>query len=117
MPAMSALPTDGSRGRSNVGYAIQVGGVVKTYPLAAGEFTAIDHLSLDIAPGEFVAVVGRSGSGKTTLLNLLAGIDRPRRVPFVSRTPILARYRNPDWPPGGAATSAWCSSSSNCCPR
>lgn len=57
--------------------AIQVSDIVKTYPLATGEFTAIDHLSLDIAAGEFVAIVGRSGSGKTTLLNLLAGIDRP----------------------------------------
>jgi len=60
-----------------VGHAIQVSGVVKTYPLAAGDVVAVDHLSLDIAQGEFVAVVGRSGSGKTTLLNLLAGIDRP----------------------------------------
>jgi putative ABC transport system ATP-binding protein len=57
--------------------AIQVTDVVKTYPLGAGEFTAIDQLSLDIEQGEFVAIVGRSGSGKTTLLNLLAGIDRP----------------------------------------
>jgi putative ABC transport system ATP-binding protein len=60
-----------------MGPAIQVNDVVKTYPLAAGEFVALDHLSLEIAYGEFVAVVGRSGSGKTTLLNLLAGIDRP----------------------------------------
>ncbi len=60
-----------------VGRAIQVDDVVKTYPLAAGEFTAVDHLSLEIEDGEFVAIVGRSGSGKTTLLNLLAGIDRP----------------------------------------
>jgi putative ABC transport system ATP-binding protein len=59
-----------------VGHAIQVSDVVKTYPLGAGEVLAVDHLSLDIAQGEFVAVVGRSGSGKTTLLNLLAGIDR-----------------------------------------
>jgi putative ABC transport system ATP-binding protein len=58
-------------------HAIQVSNVVKTYPLGAGEVVAVDHLSLDIAQGEFVAVVGRSGSGKTTLLNLLAGIDRP----------------------------------------
>jgi putative ABC transport system ATP-binding protein len=60
-----------------VGYAIQVTDVVKTYPLSAGQVVAVDHLSLDIRHGEFVAVVGRSGSGKTTLLNLLAGIDRP----------------------------------------
>ena len=58
-------------------HAIQVSDVVKSYPLGAGEVVAVDHLSLDIAQGEFVAVVGRSGSGKTTLLNLLAGIDRP----------------------------------------
>jgi putative ABC transport system ATP-binding protein len=57
--------------------AIQVSDVVKTYPLGAGKVVAIDHLNLDVAQGEFVAVVGRSGSGKTTLLNLLAGIDRP----------------------------------------
>jgi len=58
-------------------HAIQVSDVVKTYSLGAIEFVAIDHLSLDIAHGEFAAIVGRSGSGKTTLLNLLAGIDRP----------------------------------------
>jgi putative ABC transport system ATP-binding protein len=60
-----------------VEHAIQVSDVVKTYPLGAGEVVAVDHLSLDVAQGEFVAVVGRSGSGKTTVLNLLAGIDRP----------------------------------------
>jgi putative ABC transport system ATP-binding protein len=60
-----------------VGSAIHVSDVVKTYPHGAGEVVAVDHLSLDIAHGEFVAIVGRSGSGKTTLLNLLAGIDRP----------------------------------------
>jgi putative ABC transport system ATP-binding protein len=57
--------------------AIQVSDAVKAYPLGAGEVVAVDHLSLEIGRGEFVAVVGRSGSGKTTLLNLLAGIDRP----------------------------------------
>jgi putative ABC transport system ATP-binding protein len=56
---------------------IELSEVVKTYPLPAGEVVAVDHLSLSIAEGEFVAIVGRSGSGKTTLLNLIAGIDRP----------------------------------------
>jgi putative ABC transport system ATP-binding protein len=60
-----------------VGDAVQISDAVKTYPLTAGEVVAVDHLSVSIAYGEFVAVVGRSGSGKTTLLNLLAGIDRP----------------------------------------
>jgi putative ABC transport system ATP-binding protein len=60
-----------------VEHVIELSDVVKTYPLAAGEVVAVDHLSLTIAESEFVAIVGRSGSGKTTLLNLIAGIDRP----------------------------------------
>jgi putative ABC transport system ATP-binding protein len=60
-----------------VEHVIELSDVVKTYPLAAGEVVAVDHLTLTIAESEFVAIVGRSGSGKTTLLNLIAGIDRP----------------------------------------
>src|SRR5215204_3771302 len=52
-------------------------GAVKPYSLSSVEVISVDHLSLEIATGEFVAVVVRLGSGKTTLLNLLAGIDRP----------------------------------------
>ena len=39
--------------------------------------TALDHISLDIAAGEFLALMGPSGSGKSTLLHIIAGIDRP----------------------------------------
>jgi putative ABC transport system ATP-binding protein len=38
---------------------------------------ALDHVDLDIAAGEFLALMGPSGSGKSTLLHILAGIDRP----------------------------------------
>jgi sulfonate transport system ATP-binding protein len=42
-----------------------------------GENRILAGLDLDVAPGEFIALLGRSGSGKTTLLRLLAGLDEP----------------------------------------
>jgi putative ABC transport system ATP-binding protein len=56
---------------------IELRGVRKVYPTAAGGFTALDGIDLALCAGELTAVVGKSGSGKSTLANLIAGIDRP----------------------------------------
>ncbi len=50
--------------------------VVRDLVRAYGDEPVLDHLDLDIAAGEFVAILGRSGSGKSTLLRALAGLDR-----------------------------------------
>jgi len=46
-------------------------------PNGTGELTAIEQVSLNVRPGEFVAVVGPSGCGKSTILNMVSGLDRP----------------------------------------
>jgi putative ABC transport system ATP-binding protein len=56
---------------------IELRNVSKDYETAAGVFTALRDVDLDVDRGQFVAVVGKSGSGKSTLINMLTGIDRP----------------------------------------
>ena len=51
--------------------------VSRTFRLAGESVHAVRDVSIDVWPGEFIAIVGRSGSGKTTLLNVMAGLDRP----------------------------------------
>ncbi len=51
--------------------------LVKYYGEGENQVRAIDHTSMQVQHGEFVAVVGRSGSGKSTLLHMLGGLDRP----------------------------------------
>jgi len=56
--------------------------VIKSYPAKeeeknGGQILALDSISLDIAPGEWIAMMGPSGSGKSTMVNLIGCLDRP----------------------------------------
>lgn len=56
---------------------IEAKDVVKRYKVGTETFTALNHISLTVEPGEFVAILGTSGCGKSTLLNMLSGLERP----------------------------------------
>jgi len=51
--------------------------VCKTYGSGDAEVRALDHLSLSVAQGDYIAVMGASGSGKSTAMNILGCLDRP----------------------------------------
>jgi putative ABC transport system ATP-binding protein len=56
---------------------VSLKGVSKTYTRGKQQVPVLANLDLDIAKGDFLALMGPSGSGKTTLLNMIGGLDRP----------------------------------------
>src|ERR1700758_5621523 len=61
----------------NMSAIVSLNNVVKTYTRGKQAVEVLHHLSIEIAQGDFVALMGPSGSGKTTLLNLIGGLDKP----------------------------------------
>ncbi len=54
-----------------------IDGVSKVYPTPNGPYTVLDNISLEVAEGEFICVIGHSGCGKSTLLDLVSGFGQP----------------------------------------
>ncbi len=68
---------------------LAVEGVTKRFGTAADGITAVDGVSFDIRPGEFVSVIGPSGCGKSTLFNIIAGLQTASEGQvFVEGTPV-----------------------------
>jgi NitT/TauT family transport system ATP-binding protein len=63
--------------RAAVTHAARIEHVSKSFGGPSGRQLVLDDITLDVAPGEFVTLLGASGCGKSTLLNLVAGLDRP----------------------------------------
>ncbi|SDV48866.1 ABC transporter ATP-binding protein [Chitinasiproducens palmae] len=72
-----AAPGDRDAGASPARAGIVVRDVAKVYPGRHGDVLALASTDVTVAPGQFVAIVGRSGCGKSTLLRLMAGLNAP----------------------------------------
>jgi len=81
---------------SSIPIAIQTKDVCRHYAMGQSVIRAVDGVSIQVPPGEFVALLGTSGSGKSSLLNLIAGLDRPTSGAVVVEGKNLATLSRED---------------------
>ena len=86
--------------------AIEVTGVSKAYGPRGNHVLALSDISLDVAPGEFVCLVGASGCGKSTLLTLLAKLEQPHVGAITTRGRVSLLFQD-------AALFPWLTASQN----
>ena len=77
---------------SNNSIAIRIENLSRHYRMGDALIRAVDGISVQIASGEFVALLGTSGSGKSSLLNLIAGLDHPTSGKVVVKENDLAKF-------------------------
>ena len=97
VPANGQLPVGkvvGSRPKD--GPVISVRNLSKTYMLGQTQVNALRGVSLDIYPGEFVAVRGPSGSGKSTFMNIIGCLDRPTRGEYYLAGKLVSKMSSND---------------------
>ena len=87
-------PASGARG-SGIDPALRVIEVSKVYGSGRAAVLALDKVSLSVAPGEFVCLIGASGCGKSTLLNLVAGLDAPTSGQISSEGRVALMFQEP----------------------
>ncbi len=76
---------------------VRLEGVSKVYQRGTSTIRAVQGVSLEVAQGEFLAVMGPSGSGKSTLLNLIGGLDRPTEGDVILDGRSTRGFTESDW--------------------